>query len=344
QKGIRAYMNGRYSLSELAKETSEWGLRTRTDKPMTKQLWERILKNKFYAGIIVSPWTGQESQGQHQPLITLEEYNQIQLVKKGFSRNALAPRLHIHPDFPLRGFVLCTCGRKLSASWRQGRSKKYPRYHCFNRNCQHYTHSIDKFDLEDKFKEFLTSITPKENYLKLFEETVLGTWKGNYTMDKQERIYYEGQLKKLEDQSEQLIRMRMKQEISKEDFLKLKDNLDNQITGIYISRNEAKISEFDFGAAVTYAVNFARNITRLWQEADDDVRRKQRLQKLVLPKGIIYDKNTGEFGTAVLSQIFKLSEEFDGNASNLVAGIGIAPMAGGYEPPEILLLHPAIFK
>ena len=329
QKGIRAYMNGRYSLSELAKITSDWGLRTRTDKPMTKQLWERTLKNKFYAGIIVSPWTGQESQGQHQPMITLEEYNQIQLVKRGFSRNALAPRLHLHPDFPLRSFVLCACGGKLSASWRQGRSKKYPRYHCFNRNCQHYTHSIDKFDLEDKFKEFLTSITPQENYLKLFEETVLGTWKGNYTVVKQERTHYEGQLKKLEDQRGRLIEMRMKNEISKEEFLKLKDNLDNQITGVYISRNEVKISEFDFEAAVIYAVNFARDVVCLWQEADDDVRQKQRLQKLVLPKGITYDKNAGEFGTAVLSQIFKLNESFDGTPSNLVAGVGIAPTAGG---------------
>jgi len=26
----------------------------------------------------------------------------------------------------------------------------------------------------------------------------------------------------------------------------------------------------------------------------------------------------------------------------IVAGLGIAPRAGGYEPPEILLLHPAI--
>ena len=32
-----------------------------------------------------------------------------------------------------------------------------------------------------------------------------------------------------------------------------------------------------------------------------------------------------------------------GAFSSLVAGLGIAPRPGGYEPPEILLLHPAIY-
>jgi hypothetical protein len=35
-------------------------------------------------------------------------------------------------------------------------------------------------------------------------------------------------------------------------------------------------------------------------------------------------------------------ENFERNFLYVVAGAGIAPAAGGYEPPEILLLHPAM--
>ena len=49
------------------------------------------------------------------------------------------------------------------------------------------------------------------------------------------------------------------------------------------------------------------------------------------------------YGTAVLSPVFTLNRTFTGAKSELVAGAGIAPAPSGYEPDEVLLLHPAMY-
>ena len=90
------------------------------------------------------------------------------------------------------------------------------------------------------------------------------------------------------------------------------------MTTFQISRNEARTDEFDLEAAISYVIKFIGSPARQWQDMRD-VKQKLRLQKLVLPEGITYNKTNGTFGTAVLSPIFKLNEEFDGNSSDLVA-------------------------
>ena len=55
QRGLKLYMAGNHTIEALTEESNNWGLRTRTGKPMRKQLWEQILKDKFYAGVITDP-------------------------------------------------------------------------------------------------------------------------------------------------------------------------------------------------------------------------------------------------------------------------------------------------
>ena len=84
----------------------------------------------------------------------------------------------------------------------------------------------------------------------------------------------------------------------------------------------------DIEAALAYAVQFIRNLARQWQ--DMEIKQKQRLQKLVLPEGIGYDKAAGEFRTAILSPIFELNQRFDADDSGLVAEAGFEPAPLGY--------------
>lgn len=321
QKALKEYTTGEYTILALTDAMNKWGLRSRTGKPMFKQLTEKMLRDKFYAGILVDPWTGEEYAGQHKSMISLEEYNQIKFIKNNQSRLKNIPHLALHPDFPLRRFVRCTCNGKMTGSWRKGYSKKYAYYSCNNRKCEHYSHGIPKKILEDKFIELLRQITPKDRILKLFEASVIEVWENRKVATKQEKDHYGQQLRQLEIRKEQLLQMRVNNEISKEEFLKLKDRLENQMTGIKISKNEAQIEELDLEAAVSYTVQFLRNLARLWKDMND-VKQKQRLQRIVLPENITYNKTTETFGTAVLSPLFTLLSEFKGDESDFVAGVG----------------------
>jgi hypothetical protein len=60
-----------------------------------------------------------------------------------------------------------------------------------------------------------------------------------------------------------------------------------------------------------------------------NIRQRQRLQKLVLPECITYDKTASSFGTAILSPVFKLSQDFSLTKSDLVARVGTVPVPIG---------------
>ena len=118
--------------------------------------------------------------------------------------------------------------------------------------------------------------------------------------------------------------MRAEKEISKEEYADMRESVENQLTGLRITRNEAKTNELDLEASLSYGLQFAANIARQWEDLEDPVQ-IMRLQKLVLPDGITYNKTAGTFGTAVLSPVFKLYQEYKTSKSDLVAEVGIAP-------------------
>jgi len=78
----------------------------------------------------------------------------------------------------------------------------------------------------------------------------------------------------------------------------------------------------DVEAAISYTVQFIRNLARQWLDLRD-ANQKQRLQQLVFPEGLVYDKATGSFCTAVLSPVLRLNQEFTGDESDFVAGVGL---------------------
>lgn len=323
QKGLRLYMKGNHNITALAKESASWGLKTRTGKPIRKQLWDVILKDKFYAGILVDPWSGDEYKGQHTPMISREEYDKIQAVKKGMSNNATAPRLSNNPDFPLRRLVQCECGRFLTASWHTGRHGiKYPSYHCHNKQCVHRGHSISKGDLEEKFYGLLQKLSPSPEFVELFRMTVIDCYKERHIATVQEKEHHQRELMRFEARRKELMDMRISREVSKEEYKEMKDALDGQIAALN-RPTQAQDDGYDMDTAITRAMKLIGNIADEWLTAKPQ--RQQRLQKVVLPKGIMYQKTAEKFGTAILSPVFKLGETFLSSPSDLVAGAGIEP-------------------
>ncbi|HMO83193.1 MAG TPA: recombinase family protein, partial [Candidatus Paceibacterota bacterium] len=142
RKGMMLYAEGNTSISELSRLSAKWGLRTRTNISLYKQRWSELLNDKYYAGYIADPWTGEYYLGLHEPLISLETFHRIQAVKNKYSKHSEARSL-IHPDFPLRGFVRCSCcNTKLTASHSKGRNGYHAYYHCKNKECDIYGQSI----------------------------------------------------------------------------------------------------------------------------------------------------------------------------------------------------------
>ena len=335
RKGMLLYAEGFTSISELEELSKEWGLLSRTGIPLPKQRWSDLLSDKYYAGVLTDPWDGKEHKGAHTPLITLDTFYKIQQVKKRYGKKK-QERLKKNPNFPLKAFVRChQCENYLTGSSPKGRNGYHDYYHCIK--CGIY---VKKSVLETAFIEYLNSIAPIPEYIELFNQSVVKAWEVRKLEVTTERNNYSERIVALKTRQAQITEMYIDGDLDKETFKDRIGVIKEQLATLEISENESEISRLDLEARLAYAKNNINNLGRLWQ--DVDITQKTKLQRAVLPEGIIYDKTKGRFGTAFLSYVFSFFSTFPMEESVLVAGPGIEPGSGGYEPPEVPLLYPAI--
>lgn len=151
REGFRLYLTGDYSVYHLRDILHEKGLRSKNGKKLPHSGMVHILKNSFYAGLMV--WKNQRKVGRHEPMITLQEYERIQAIMSSHNLNANRRRKH---TFLLRGILYCgICGQRYTAEKHPAKGKAY--YRCAamkkhsNRNQHISVESLER-QVEEKFK------------------------------------------------------------------------------------------------------------------------------------------------------------------------------------------------
>ena len=315
QKGLKEFSKGIYSQAEMLSLFDKQGLSEIRGVKTRPQLVSRIFGKylHFYAGILVNPWTKEEVQGIHKPMITKLEYFKIRAILSGNWLNVKHVRKN--PNFPLRGTVLCgRCGRPLTGSCPHGNGGKYYYYSCYNKDCLMYGKAIKKKDLEDGFVKYLSNVTPKKDFLELFKVTVMDFWEKKVNDFKRDTQRYEGQLAVLEEKRKRIFEMREDGSYTPEEFRERKQEIENEIMTTKISLDETRSEQFDIEGVLSYATNFIANLGRQWLDLDFS---QSRFQKLVFPEGISYRRDKG-FRTTRLGLIYELNRTCGNKKSLLV--------------------------
>ncbi|HRR39322.1 MAG TPA: recombinase family protein [Candidatus Paceibacterota bacterium] len=216
---------------------NEWGFRTRKFKriggcPLSRSGIYKIFTNLFYAGIIEN--AGMQYQGAHEPMITLEEYDRVQMIlgRKGKPR----PK---HHEFAFTGSIRCgSCGCLYTAETKRkflksGEIKEYTYYHCTRKttkvNCDQ-RYNINAKDLDLMIEKEIEKYTILPEFLQWALE---GLNKKNDAEIEDRTKVYEMQHKTLvETQKEldELTKMRYRQLIDDETFIREKNELQTKIT------------------------------------------------------------------------------------------------------------------
>ena len=126
-------LTGAYTPPALLKiANEEWGLRTRRDLKMSRSNIYYLFTNPFYYGSFEFPReSGNWYSGAHEPMITIEEYDKVQMLlgRKGRPR----PKSHV---FAFIGTMKCgECGMAITAEektkiQKNGNVHHYIYYHC----------------------------------------------------------------------------------------------------------------------------------------------------------------------------------------------------------------------
>ena len=217
QKAWREFASGTYTKAEVGRLMTNWGILTAKGAPLSPQSLHQLFTNPYYTGILVDPWTGEEHEAKHIPMVTREEFARV--------RQILSKNNHSHPhqreraEFPLRGIVRCPdCGRYMTSGFSRGRSKRYPYYCCRNHSC-HSGGSYPLSVVHEEFSEFLDHVTAKQEIIEKLGEAVVQVAKKKQAFGKAERVKRLADRERLEHQRQELIRMRMEGLITDQEFV-----------------------------------------------------------------------------------------------------------------------------
>ncbi len=127
-KIFEMFATGQYTGAELCDWLYSQGIKQRNaNKPLSVSVVNRMLKNGFYIGLV--NWNGIQGEGIHQPLISKDLFQRVQIVLHDRVHGRSKKRKNV---FLLRGLMDCgECGRNITYE-RQVTSagKAIPYYRC----------------------------------------------------------------------------------------------------------------------------------------------------------------------------------------------------------------------
>lgn len=154
QKMFEMYATGNYSVLQLTKVLNSMGLRGHKGAKLSKSRVHEYLSNPFFYGDIC--WNGELYKGVHEPLISLELFNEVQ---RKLDRKTVSPYFRMH-EYRYKGKITCKeCGR--TVSWEKQKGKLYGA--C--KNCKAQLGVKGKYILQDQLDTFIiekiVEIAPK---------------------------------------------------------------------------------------------------------------------------------------------------------------------------------------
>ncbi len=240
RKAFEMMLTGLYSVGYIQKKMNdEWGYLSRKTKlrgaaPMSISGLYKVFENKFYAGIIINP-DGSESLGNHQPMITIDEYEKIRVIlkaRKGSHNQIL--------EFPYKPLLACGhCGGKVTAERKHKRlaNGKINRYHYY-----HCTHN--KRDVRCKqpsIEENQITLALCKIMDKIMIHPILKTWTLHAldtvkTSDESDTAGLSNSIRTLEKRRKKIDEAYYDELISKEEFKTQREELNNKINKLKQSK------------------------------------------------------------------------------------------------------------
>jgi DNA invertase Pin-like site-specific DNA recombinase len=299
QKAWREFATGAHAKAEMRRLMQSWGIAKTDGGPLPPQSIDYLFTNRYYEGILVDPWTGEEYPGRHVAMVTADEFAAVQRIISRRSRSV--PHQKTHPQFPLRGLVRCdSCRRALTGAVSHGRRNSYPYYRCYRQGCIRRNTGLPAGEIHKEFVTFLRGIAPQPGFIAEIGDRIIrhtAKEKAQVTAQKQAR---RRQMQLLDKQAAELISMRAQRLITDEEFFAQKQRL-----RIHISALQRQLDHKDFPARVEADLADIESPLAALADTWESLRTTpflQRFQQLIFPGGFIVRR----IGTADLGLLFKL--------------------------------------
>jgi site-specific DNA recombinase len=297
QKAWQTFARGTYTKAEMRRLMTSWGVLTPKGKPLSPQSLDNFFKNSYYVGILVDPWSGEEHNGKHIPMVGREDFARVQQIISGRSRSI--PHQRERSEFPLRGLVRCpNCSRYMTAGFSRGRSQRYPYYRCGNTVCENGTsHPVQR--VHEQFETFLSTLAPKPTLLEKLGELVMHAAEERQALRATTKARKEAEIDRLNRETQELIRMRMAGLITDQEFLAQKNALVERRIAIEATLDSDPLNPRSVLRDIEEIKKPLSELRQTWRAMGPVLR--QRFNQSVFPVGYV----NGQIGTAERALLFR---------------------------------------
>ena len=292
KKGFYLKAEGKLSNREIIALLQAKGVR------INEKTFRQIISNPFYAGYVTGKLlAGRLVKGQHPALIDLKTFLKANEV---LSTSPIAgiPKVFRHEEVPLKIFAK----EQISGHPLTGYTTKNNWY--YKTKASQLPMNIKAEKLNQLFvnhlKQFEYRADKKEALKRLLAEGIKKRLSGSVEENKQlKKIVSEkqGQLEKIEKKY-------LLDDIDKEMYVKHTHKLKEEINLLLSDLGKTDIKSSNLEKAVEKCLSIAQNISHTWATAGFE--NKRRLQSLVFPEGIMYNKENNEVRTEKVNSLFSL--------------------------------------
>ncbi len=262
----------------------------------TKRLTE-CFQNPFYCGIIVSKMIpGQIIDGLHPPLISKSLFLQVRQQMEKFGGGYHIE--HEIEELPLKQFVKCDCcGTSMTGYLVKKKGLYY--YKCNLKGCKN--NRSQKF-MHDKFESLLSSFTIDQSFYPVFKKMFLHILNQGLIENPNNKKELRAKLTDLKNKIEEIEERFVNGIIDQTLFIKYRDKYKANINQIELELNRSENHLSNLEKSVEKCLQMALNLPSLWRKSNFSG--KQRIQNLLFPKGIFYNRENDDYRTTRINLIF----------------------------------------
>ena len=217
------YATGNYSVADIARKAHEWGLRTSGGMRIAKSGMYTLLRRSAYCGIYLH--AGELHQGSYETLISKALFDQVQLIINNKQKPHSVIRKHT-----FKGLIRCAeCGCSITAETktkqykRTNRTAEYTYYRCTRKRGVCSQSAITESELENMLIAHIGQIEIDEEVWQLGIKLLQAKNKDEFEHNRKMRQQIERKLEHTKKYLEVLLNMRVRDEITAEEYQSQKE-------------------------------------------------------------------------------------------------------------------------
>ena len=256
----------------------------------------KILHNPFYCGKITHNLLGDEIvEGKQEKLIDEATFNKIQ----GITHAGYEHQEETEP-FPLKRHIRCSdCGGYLTGYTVKSRGRDY--YKCNKKGCKS-NHSTER--LHQLYCALLNTYSIPKQLVPILTKVLHKVFR-EYNQERSDTRTL--LLKNKSEAEKKLTALKVRfgmGEIGRDIYNATSEHLNDQLTQIHKALQEAERDLSNEQKYIADVIAMSCKLGTLWQEGN--FRTRQKLQNLVYPDGILYDKHLGSYRTENENEVFRI--------------------------------------